>query len=128
MIRITGEPILPAQVLSKLKTENSGSVVLHVGIVRPSSEGRRVVSIEYQGDVKQVERELFELARGIQARWEVEDVALCRRLGQLGLGEVILVATISAPHRKEAFQACQQAVEGMRNMKSIMKKELLESQ
>lgn len=46
MILITGEPVLPHQVLANLETSNSGLLVTHGGVVRPFSEGKEVVSIE----------------------------------------------------------------------------------
>ncbi len=125
MIQINAEPVSPQQVLANLKTSNAGSVVIHLGVVRPVSEGKKVVSIEYQADRQMAERELSSLASEIQGRWQIDDVALCRRTGQLNFGEVILVAAVAAPRHKAAFQACQFAVEQMKNMASIKKRELL---
>lgn len=125
MIQINAEPVSPQQVLANLKISNAGSVVIHLGVVRPVSEGKKVVSIEYQADRQMAERELSSLASEIQGRWQIDDVALCRRTGQLNFGEVILVAAVAAPRHKAAFQACQFAVEQMKNMASIKKRELL---
>jgi hypothetical protein len=50
MIQISAEPLSPLQGLANLKTSNAGSVVIHVGLVRPFSEGKKVVSIEYHAD------------------------------------------------------------------------------
>jgi molybdopterin synthase catalytic subunit len=124
MILVTDEPLSPGQILEALRTDASGSVVIHVGIVRPFSEGRTVASIEYQADVGAAEQELSRIAADIAARWQIQDVALCRREGRLKLGEVILVAAVSAAHRREAFEACQYAVERLRAMKSVAKREV----
>jgi len=124
MIQITEKAISPPQVLASLKTSTSGSILIHAGVVRPFSQGKRVVSIEYQANKKEAERELSDIASEIQNKWEIEDIALCRRTGQLSFGEVILVVAISAPRHKAAFQACQFAVEQMKNMASFTKKEL----
>jgi len=126
MIQITEETVLLQQVLDSLKTSTSGSVVTHTAIIRPSSEGKRVMSIEYQANKTEAEKELSQIASEIQAKLEIEDISLCRRLGKLKLGDVILVAAVAAPHRKEAFQACAEAVERMRNMTSIRKREIFE--
>jgi len=55
-----------------------------------------------------------------------EMVALCRRMGRLKPGEVILVAAVSAAHRREALEACQHAVERLRAMRSVSKREVWE--
>ena len=83
------------------------------------------MTIEYQIKKLEAERELSDLASEIHTKWEIDDIALCRRAGQLNFGEVILVAAVAAPRHKAAFQACQFAVERMKNMASIKKKELL---
>ena len=124
MILITGEPVSPQQVVTNLKNDNSGSLVMHVGVVRPFSEGKKVIAIEYQINRQEAERELSDLASEIHTKWEIDDIALCRRAGQLNFGEVILIAAVSAARHKAAFQACQFAVEKMKNMASVTKKEL----
>ena len=124
MIQISAEPVSPQQVLANLKTSNAGSVVIHVGVVRPFSEGKKVISIEYQADRQMAERELSSLTSEIQGKWEIDDLALCRRTGRLNFGEVILVAAVAAHRHKAAFQACQFAVEQMKHMTSITKREL----
>ena len=125
MILISGEPVFPQQVLTDLKTHDSGSLVMHVGVVRPFSEGKKVTAIEYRINRLEAERELSDLASEIRAQWEIDDIALCRRACQLNFGEVILIAAVSAARHKAAFQACQFAVEKMKNMASVTKKELL---
>jgi molybdopterin synthase catalytic subunit len=126
MNKITDKPLLPQGILDSLQTDESGSVVLHIGVVRPSSEGRRVLSVEYQADRSEGEQELSLITTEAQAGWEIQDIALCRRVGKLNLGEVILVAAVAAPHHEQAFEACKQAVERTRTMASVKKREILE--
>ncbi len=125
MIKVTEELISPQLLIDSLKTDSSGSIVMHLGIVRPESDGRKVVSIEYDADINTAERELLYISNEIRSKWEVQDIALYRRKGQLDLGDVILMVAVAAPHRKGAFEACEYAVKCMRNMKSINKKEIL---
>ena len=126
MVKITDKPLLPQEILDSLQTNESGSVVLHIGIVRPSSEGRRVLSVEYQADRSEGEQELSLITAEARAGWEIQDIALCRRVGKLNLGEVILVAAVAAPHHEQAFEACKQVVERTRTMASVKKREILE--
>jgi molybdopterin synthase catalytic subunit len=126
MIKVTEKSVSPQLLLDSLKTDSSGSVVMHLGVVRPDSNGRKVVSIEYEADINAAERELLHIINGIRAKWKIQDIALCRRIGRLNLGDVILMVAIASPHRKEAFEACEYAVECMRKMDSVKKKEILE--
>jgi molybdopterin synthase catalytic subunit len=124
MIRVTETLVSPQLLLDSLKTDSSGSIVMHLGIVRPDSNGRKVLSIEYEADGNAAEKELLHMANEIRAKWKIQDIALCRRTGRLDLGDVILIVAIAAPHRKEAFEACEYAVEYIRGMKSVRKKEI----
>jgi len=126
MIKVTEKFVSPQLLLDSLKTDSSGSVVMHLGVVRPDSNGRRMVSIEYEADINAAERELSHIVNEILTKWTIQDIALCRRRGRLDLGDVILMVAVAAPHRKEAFEACEYAVECMRNMDSVKKKEILE--
>jgi len=126
MIQVTRRAILPQKVVDSLKTDVSGSVVVHLAILRPSSGGQKLVSIEYDMDKAAAEKELSQIEGEIRTKWEVQDSSLCRRAGKLILGETILIVAVSAPHRKEAFEACQYAVEQLRGMKSVRKREIYE--
>ena len=99
---------------------------MHLGIVRPDSEGRKVISIEYEAEINSGEKELLHITNEIRAKWKIQDIALCRRTGRLDLGDMILMVAVASPHRKEAFEACEYAVERMRSMQSIRKKEILQ--
>ncbi|MEW6374428.1 MAG: molybdenum cofactor biosynthesis protein MoaE [Thermodesulfobacteriota bacterium] len=125
MITITQESVSPQFLLDTLNTDFSGSVVMHLGIVRPDSKGRKVVSIEYEADINAAKGELSQIVNEILSKWKIQDIALCRRIGRLDLGDLILMVAVASPHRKEAFKACEYAVECMRNMKSVKKKEIL---
>src|SRR5512136_1872209 len=125
MVKVTEALISAQQLLDGLKTDSSGSIVMHLGIVRPDSNGRKVVSIEYEADINASERELSNIANEILIKCKIQDIVLYRRVGKLNLGDVILVAAVGAPHRKEAFEACEYAVECIRSMKSVRKKEIL---
>ena len=126
MVKVTQTLVSPQLLFDSLRTDSSGSVVTHLGIVRPNSNGRKVVSIEYEADINASERELSNIANEILTKWEIQDIALCRRIGRLDLGDLILMVAVASPHRKEAFEACEYAVECMRSMKSVRKKEILE--
>ena len=126
MVKVTEALVSPEFLLDTLKTDSSGSIVMHLGIVRPNSNGRKVVSIEYEADINASERELSNIANEILTKWGIQDIALCRRIGRLDLGDLILMVAVASPHRKEAFEACDYAVECMRSMKSVRKKEIFE--
>jgi molybdopterin synthase catalytic subunit len=126
MVKVTQALVSPQLLLDSLETGSSGSIVMHLGIVRPDSNGRKVVSIEYEADINASEGKLSYIANGILTKWEIQDIVLCRRIGRLDLEDLILMVAVASPHRKEAFEACEYAVEKMRDMASVKKREVLE--
>ena len=56
-------------------------------------------------------KELERIAGEIQVKWKLDDVVIFHRIGKLRVGEILLVVAIGAPHRQEAFEACQYAVD-----------------
>ena len=112
MFEATQNPILPHLVLNSLKRDSHGALVSFIGTVRGySAGGKRVLFVECEGDKEVVEQELQEVGEDICQRWQLEDIALCHRLGRLGVGETIFGAAVAAPHRQEAFEACQYAID-----------------
>ena len=126
MVGVTDKPIVPQDVADSLKTDVSGSVVTHTAILRASEGERKLVSMEYQASGEAAGKELSQIETEIRGKWEIQDIALWRRMGRVSPGEVILVAAVSAPHRKEAFQACEYAVEKLRGMTSVKRREIYE--
>ena len=72
------------------------------------------------------EKKLAEIAQEMRERYSVEDVAMAHRLGRLEVGETSLVVAVASPHRKEAFGACQYAVDRIKHTVPIWKKEYFE--
>jgi len=128
LIEITPTPILPETIINKVRKDAYGCVVTFIGTVRGFSSGKRVLLLEFNAKAKgQVEKEIQQIAEEIQARWQLEDIAICHRMGRLKVGEITLVIAIAAPHRQEAFAACQYAVDRLKQIAPLWKREATES-
>jgi molybdopterin synthase catalytic subunit len=119
---VTKEIIDPSEVYDKIQKQTVGSVVLHFAVVREKTRDQITESIEFQraGDI---ESELKSICDAIQQKWKVEDVLIIRRLGLLEVGDIISLVAASAPHKEDAFDACQYGVKVLKKMKTIRKKE-----
>ncbi|MDP2953473.1 MAG: molybdenum cofactor biosynthesis protein MoaE [Chloroflexota bacterium] len=126
MYRITREPLQPQALAEKIRNETHGAVVTFEGIVRGLSEGRKVLYLEYDAYPGMAESKLREVGDEIRSRWGVEEVAIHHRVGRVEVGETSLVVVVAAPHRKEAFAACQYAVDRIKEIVPIWKKEVWE--
>ena len=126
MIQITSEPLDPEAITALVKEPTNGAVVTFLGTTRDSTGDRRVLHLEYEAYAPMAEKKLAEIAREMRERYSVEDVAIAHRLGRLEVGETSLVVAVASPHRKEAFGACQYAVDRIKQTVPIWKKEYFE--
>lgn len=72
------------------------------------------------------EKLMAEIEQEIRGKWIVDAVALVHRIGMLNVGDVAVVTAVSAPHRKEAFEACRYAIDAIKSVVPIWKRELFE--
>ena len=123
MVEITEKPISPGLVVRKVKTGDSGCVATYVGLIRDNSQGKRILSVEYQDSEKNAAASLREIADEIKQKWLVNNVAICHRIGKLKVGDINLVVAIATAHRKEGFAACQYAIDQFKEKLPTAKKE-----
>ena len=123
MIEITQKPISPELVISKVKTDSSGCVATYVGLIRKYSQGKPVVSVEYEDTQGTAKDRLGEIASEIRQKWPVENIAICHRIGKLKVGDINFLVAVAAAHRQEGFAACQYAVDRFKEIMPTKKKE-----
>jgi molybdopterin synthase catalytic subunit len=127
LIEVTQTPILPEVAINKVRNGAYGCVVTFAGTVRDLSHGKRVLFLEYETSAKELaQRELQRIADEIRAKWRLEDVAIYHRLGKLKVGEITSIFAIAAPHRQEAFEACQYAIDRFKEVVPQWEREVTE--
>ena len=126
VVSVTTEPLAPEKVAALVRRDTSGAVVLFLGTARLYSQGRKVLYLEYESYPEMAARKLEEIRHEVKERWGVEEVAIHHRVGRIEIGEASLVVAVASPHRKEAFQACQQVIDRIKAAVPIWKKEAFE--
>jgi len=124
MVEITSDPVSPETIINKVRKDNHGAVVTFVGTVRSPSQGKEVLFIEYEAYPEMAYKKLQQIVDEIKQRWQLQDVAICHRIGRLQVGETSLVIAVAASHRQEAFQACQYAIDRLKQIAPVWKKEV----
>lgn len=104
--------------------EGMGAAVYFSGVVRGSEEGQPIAAIEYECFRPMAEHQFHKLFDEIGCRWPVESVRLVHRLGVVRVNEPSLWVEVIAPHRGEAFTACQWLIDEMKRVVPIWKKPL----
>ena len=67
-----------------------------------------------------------EIAAEIYSKWGLDKVAMLHRVGHLEIGEVIVAIAVASPHRDKAFKACQYAIDRLKQVVPIWKREVWE--
>jgi molybdopterin synthase catalytic subunit len=114
IIEVTDKPIVPEEVIAKVKGEDCGAVVTFTGKVRARSGDKKVLYLEHGVSGEAPEKMLKDIVAEIRKRWEAGEIAFCYRKGKIGPGEVTIVIAVSATHRQEAFAACEYAVDRLK--------------
>jgi len=123
MIHITKAPIDPDAVTNNVRKETNGGTVTFLGTTRSHFEGRRVLYLEYEAYVDMAMEQIEGIIQDIRGKWTSIEMAVSHRIGRVDVGEVSLVVAAAAPHRKEAFLACQEFVDRLKQTVPIWKKE-----
>lgn len=122
-LAITTEPINEAALISQRElSAGMGAVVNFLGVVRGLEDGKTISAIEYEAFEKMVRHQFDLLFDEMAKRWPIESVRLVHRLGVVKVNEPSLWVEIVAPHRGEAFAACQWLIDEMKRVVPIWKK------
>lgn len=121
--RLTDQPLSPDAALAFCADPAAGAIVVFTGVVREETDGRGVAALEYEAFAEQAEAQLAELAGELAGRWPVRAVWMEHRTGTLAIGEPSVVVAVSAPHRGEAFHACEWGIDTLKATVAIWKKE-----
>jgi molybdopterin synthase catalytic subunit len=120
---ISAEPLDAAAIEDFVLADENGAIVTFRGIVRDHDHGLSVTSLEYQAH-PDAERFLEDCCRAVASDTGLR-VAAAHRVGHLVVGETALVAAVAAPHRAEAFAACERLVELIKATVPIWKRQNL---
>ncbi|HET7035067.1 MAG TPA: molybdenum cofactor biosynthesis protein MoaE [Thermomicrobiaceae bacterium] len=121
--RVTEESIELAQVEALVADRAAGAVVSFAGTVRDHARGRQVLRLEYEAYPEAAEKVLAQIGQEIAQRWDVTQVAIVHRVGVLQVGEASVAIAVSSAHRAEAFEACRYAIDRIKEIVPIWKKE-----
>lgn len=121
--RVQREAIDPRLVESLVAAPAVGGIVTFSGTVRDHARGKLVVALDYEAYEPVAEKMLARIGDEARDRWSIERIAIIHRTGRLEIGEISVVIAASAAHRAEAFAACQYAIDRIKEIVPIWKKE-----
>ncbi len=124
MFQVVPGPIDGLALEDAVRTDADGAVVVFRGVARRYSRGREVVHLEYEAYPEMAEKVMAEIGDEIAGKWPASKVAIVHRTGVLAIGEASVVVAVSAPHRDAAFAACRYAIDRLKQVVPIWKREV----
>ena len=126
IFEITREPIDIPGLRTRLLEGDSGAVVIFDGVARNNTKGRPTLFLEYEGYTEMALRMLEQIGREARERWAINRIGIIHRLGRIEITESSVVIVVTSAHRGIAFEACRYAIDRLKKIVPIWKKEYFE--
>lgn len=120
---ITNEPIQIEDCIDKVVRNEAGAISTFIGIAREFTDGKRTLFLEYDAYVPMAEKQLARIGDEIKQQWPEAEVAIAHRIGRLDISDIAVAIAVSTPHRDAAFKASRYAIERIKEIVPIWKKE-----
>jgi molybdopterin synthase catalytic subunit len=126
MVRISEEPIDVNEVIDNVRSAAAGAIDVFIGTVRNKTSQKSVSRLDFEAYDAMAVKEIEKIIEKARDRWPVLKMSIYHRKGILSIGEIAVVIAVSTPHRKESFEACQFAIDTLKETVPIWKKEVFE--
>lgn len=123
MIQLTESPIDPMAAIEQLRSVHAGAVVTFLGTTREWTQGRRTITLHYDGYRDMAVHQLNELERLARDQFDLVDCVVIHRLGNVPLAEASVLVAVSAAHRGPAFAAAEWLMNKLKAEVPIWKQE-----
>jgi len=122
---LTEDELSLDEVAALVTAPEHGALVLFSGVVRGVTGDLETDHLEYEAYAEMAEVVLAQIGDEVQARWpQIRDVAIVHRLGRMEVGESSVIIAVAAAHRQGAFEACSYAIDRLKQIVPVWKKEV----
>jgi molybdopterin converting factor subunit 1 len=124
--RITREAIDARSIAGMMLRPEVGAICIFEGVVRNNSKGKTTRYLEYEGYESMALKKMEEIGTFVRSAWDIDSVAIVHRLGHMDIGEASVAIIVTSPHRRASFDACEYAIDRLKKIVPIWKKEFFE--
>lgn len=123
MYEIAKDPIDIQSVIDKVVQREAGAITTFIGTVRELTKGKKTLYLVYEAYEPMAVKKLAQIGDEIKEQWEGAEVAITHRVGKLDITDIAVVIAVSTPHRADAYEANRYAIERIKEIVPIWKKE-----
>ena len=120
---VTNAPLDLVGLAAEVAADGDGAVTSFAGLVRDHNQGRRVLCLDYEAYEPLAVKALQRIVEEARVAWPSARLGLHHRVGRLQIGEASIVIAAASPHRADAFAACRYAIERVKQIVPIWKRE-----
>lgn len=120
---LSKKPIDIQSVIDKVVSRNAGAVTTFIGTVREMTKGKKTLFLIYDAYEAMAVKKLEQIGAEISERWPDANTAITHRTGKLEITDIAVVIAVSTPHRNDAYEANRYAIERIKEIVPIWKKE-----
>jgi molybdopterin synthase catalytic subunit len=122
-IAVSASPLSVDDAIAAVRDPGFGGIVVFLGTVRDRSRGKVVTHLEYEAYAEMATRKMREIAARLESQHAPLRLAMHHRVGDLAIGDIAVVVAAGAPHRDAAFAAARAAIDELKTIVPIWKKE-----
>jgi len=123
---VSAAPLDAAAAAASVARDGDGALATFIGLVRELNAGRRVRWLDYEAYAPLALKAFERIGAEAAARWPDARIAIHHRTGRLAIGEASVAIAAASPHRADAFAACRYAIERVKQIAPIGKREYFE--
>lgn len=123
---ITEQPLNAEEIANKVICKEHGASILFIGTTREFTEGKRTTYLHYEAYKPMALKTLEQIGDEIFDKFNGAKCAISHRLGKVDLAETSVIIAVSAPHRDSCYEASRYAIERLKQIVPIWKKEIWE--
>ena len=120
---IAQEPINTQSVIDKVVQREAGAITTFIGTVRELTHGKKTLYLVYEAYEPMAVKKLEQIGQEIEEKWSGSKVAITHRVGKLDITDIAVVIAVSTPHRADSYEANRYAIERIKQIVPIWKKE-----
>lgn len=126
LIEITREELFADKIIAKISNPHAGAILTFVGTVREFTNDKRTVFLEYEAYQEMAIKKMQQISEEIAMKWPTAKVAMSHRIGKLAIEDISVIIAVATPHRDAGFEAGRYAIERLKQIVPIWKKEIWE--
>ena len=124
-VRIQQENFVVTDEIEAIKkvSNNIGGITTFLGTGRELSKGENISKLDFEHYPKMAEKKLEEIRIQAIKDYGIIEMIIVHRIGEIDIGENIVLIVAAGEHRKETFKACEWAIAELKRITPIWKRE-----